>query len=183
MITAVFNLFFFISAAAVEEVKLKDTQYTLEHMRAFGMYNYLHLDPWYEDSVYFVDCKGRVLNLTVTLVSLQILLFFGVIFGSLYSSACLWLLPLHWCLRCFHTCTIFYVMMHIVPHTNMVIVLAVFPMQKDTKQTKTQVCKVIKWSGREHQGWKHHKRAITDLNKKSLIFIKLAPSANIFLNF
>uniref|UniRef100_A0A8C2XFV4 NudC domain-containing protein 1 n=1 Tax=Cyclopterus lumpus TaxID=8103 RepID=A0A8C2XFV4_CYCLU len=53
--------------AAVEEVKLKDTQYTLEHMRAFGMYNYLHLDPWYEDSVLFVDCKGQVLGLTVTL--------------------------------------------------------------------------------------------------------------------
>ncbi|XP_063755648.1 nudC domain-containing protein 1 isoform X2 [Eleginops maclovinus] len=53
--------------AAVEEVKLKDTQYTLEHMRAFGMYNYLHLDPWYEDSVLFVDCKGRVLSLSVTL--------------------------------------------------------------------------------------------------------------------
>lgn len=60
---------FFISPAAVEEVKLKDSQYTLEHMRAFGMYNYLHLDPWYEDSVLFVDCKGRVLSLTVTLVS------------------------------------------------------------------------------------------------------------------
>ncbi|XP_054873673.1 nudC domain-containing protein 1 [Amphiprion ocellaris] len=53
--------------AAVEEVKLKDSHYTLEHMRAFGMYNYLHLDPWYEDSVLFVDCKGRVLSLTVTL--------------------------------------------------------------------------------------------------------------------
>ncbi|XP_029022760.1 nudC domain-containing protein 1 [Betta splendens] len=53
--------------AAVEEVKLKDAQYTLEHMRAFGMYNYLHLDPWYEDTVLFVDCKGRVLCLTVTL--------------------------------------------------------------------------------------------------------------------
>ncbi|XP_059899157.1 nudC domain-containing protein 1 [Gadus macrocephalus] len=53
--------------AAVEEVKLKDTQYTLDHVRAFGMYNYLHLDPWYPDSVFFVDCKGRVLNLTVTL--------------------------------------------------------------------------------------------------------------------
>uniref|UniRef100_A0A8C6SLZ1 Uncharacterized protein n=1 Tax=Neogobius melanostomus TaxID=47308 RepID=A0A8C6SLZ1_9GOBI len=37
--------------AAVEELKLKDTQYTLEHMQAFGMFNYLHLDPWYEDSV------------------------------------------------------------------------------------------------------------------------------------
>ncbi|XP_056154660.1 nudC domain-containing protein 1 [Lampris incognitus] len=53
--------------AAVEEVKLKDSQYTLDHVRAFGMYNYLHLDPWYEDSVFFVDCKGRILSLTVTL--------------------------------------------------------------------------------------------------------------------
>ncbi|CAB1428381.1 unnamed protein product [Pleuronectes platessa] len=52
---------------AVEEVKLKDAHYTLAHMQAFGMYNYLHLDPWYEDSVLFVDCKGRVLSLTVTL--------------------------------------------------------------------------------------------------------------------
>uniref|UniRef100_A0A672SWM3 NudC domain-containing protein 1 n=1 Tax=Sinocyclocheilus grahami TaxID=75366 RepID=A0A672SWM3_SINGR len=53
--------------AAVAEVKLKDSLYTLDHVRAFGMYNYLHIDPWYEDSVYFVDSKGRVLNLTVTL--------------------------------------------------------------------------------------------------------------------
>lgn len=54
----------------MEELKLEE--YTLEHMRAFGMYNYLHLDPWYEDSVLFVDCKGRVLSLTVILVSYQI---------------------------------------------------------------------------------------------------------------
>ncbi|KAJ8268128.1 hypothetical protein COCON_G00133000 [Conger conger] len=53
--------------AAVAEVKLKDNQYTLDHMRAFGMYNYLLIDPWYDDSVYFMDCMGRVLNLTVTL--------------------------------------------------------------------------------------------------------------------
>ncbi|XP_017310548.1 nudC domain-containing protein 1 [Ictalurus punctatus] len=53
--------------AVVAEVKLKDSQYTLDHMKAFGMYNYLHADPWYEDSVYFFDCKGRVLNLKVTL--------------------------------------------------------------------------------------------------------------------
>ncbi|XP_061615435.1 nudC domain-containing protein 1 isoform X2 [Phyllopteryx taeniolatus] len=53
--------------AAVEEVTLKDCPYTLEHVRAFAMYNYLHLDPWYDDSVLFVDCKGRVLSLTVTL--------------------------------------------------------------------------------------------------------------------
>ncbi|XP_056598039.1 nudC domain-containing protein 1 [Triplophysa dalaica] len=53
--------------AAVAEVKLKDDQYTLDHMRAIGMHNYLQIDPWYEDSVYFVDNKGRVLNFTVTL--------------------------------------------------------------------------------------------------------------------
>ncbi|XP_012709499.2 nudC domain-containing protein 1 [Fundulus heteroclitus] len=53
--------------AAVEELQLKDAQYTLEHMRAFGMYNYLHLDPWYQDSVLFVDRLGRVLSLTATL--------------------------------------------------------------------------------------------------------------------
>ncbi|XP_061679532.1 nudC domain-containing protein 1 isoform X2 [Syngnathoides biaculeatus] len=52
---------------AVEEVTLKDCQYTLEHVRAFAMYNYLHVDAWYDDSVLFVDCKGRVLSFTVTL--------------------------------------------------------------------------------------------------------------------
>ncbi|KAM9235627.1 nudC domain-containing protein 1 [Leptosomus discolor] len=53
--------------AAVAEVKLRDDQYTLDHMRAFGMYNYLHLDSWYQDSVYYVDQFGRVMNLSVTL--------------------------------------------------------------------------------------------------------------------
>ncbi|CAL9690743.1 unnamed protein product [Knipowitschia caucasica] len=53
--------------SAVEELKLKDSLYTLEHMQAFGMFNYLHLDPWYSDSVVFVDAKGQVLSLTVTL--------------------------------------------------------------------------------------------------------------------
>uniref|UniRef100_A0AAV2K5W2 Uncharacterized protein n=1 Tax=Knipowitschia caucasica TaxID=637954 RepID=A0AAV2K5W2_KNICA len=59
--------------SAVEELKLKDSLYTLEHMQAFGMFNYLHLDPWYSDSVVFVDAKGQVLSLTVTLRSVAIL--------------------------------------------------------------------------------------------------------------
>ncbi|PKU49540.1 hypothetical protein llap_93 [Limosa lapponica baueri] len=54
--------------AAVAEVKLRDDQYTLDHMRAFGMYNYLHLDSWYQDNVYYVDQFGRVMNLSVTLI-------------------------------------------------------------------------------------------------------------------
>ncbi|NXM28668.1 NUDC1 protein, partial [Oxyruncus cristatus] len=53
--------------AAVAEVQLRDDQYTLDHMRAFGMYNYLHLDSWYQDNVYYVDQFGRVMNLSVTL--------------------------------------------------------------------------------------------------------------------
>ncbi|NXY89711.1 NUDC1 protein, partial [Alcedo cyanopectus] len=53
--------------SAVAEVKLRDDQYTLDHMRAFGMYNYLHLDSWYQDNVYYVDQFGRVMNLSVTL--------------------------------------------------------------------------------------------------------------------
>ncbi|KAH0617490.1 hypothetical protein JD844_015811 [Phrynosoma platyrhinos] len=53
--------------APVAEVKLRDDQYTLDHMRAFGMYNYLHLDSWYQDNVYYVDQLGRVMNLSVTL--------------------------------------------------------------------------------------------------------------------
>ncbi|XP_028622224.1 nudC domain-containing protein 1 [Grammomys surdaster] len=53
--------------AAVAEVKLRDDQYTLEHMNAFGMYNYLHCDAWYQDSVYYIDNLGRIMNLTVML--------------------------------------------------------------------------------------------------------------------
>ncbi|XP_003903122.2 nudC domain-containing protein 1 isoform X1 [Papio anubis] len=53
--------------AAVAEVKLRDDQYTLEHMHAFGMYNYLHCDSWYQDSVYYIDTLGRIMNLTVML--------------------------------------------------------------------------------------------------------------------
>nr|XP_004661446.1 nudC domain-containing protein 1 [Jaculus jaculus] len=53
--------------AAVAEVKLRDDQYTLEHMHAFGMYNYLHCDPWCQDSVYFIDSLGRIMNLSVML--------------------------------------------------------------------------------------------------------------------
>ncbi|CAO2602359.1 NudC domain-containing protein 1 [Lemmus lemmus] len=53
--------------AAVAEVKLRDDQYTLEHMHAFGMYNYLHFDAWYQDSVYYIDNLGRIMNLTVML--------------------------------------------------------------------------------------------------------------------
>ncbi|KAJ7408926.1 NudC domain-containing protein 1 [Pitangus sulphuratus] len=57
-----------VIVVAVAEVQLRDDQYTLDHMRAFGMYNYLHLDSWYQDNVYYVDQFGRVMNLSVTLI-------------------------------------------------------------------------------------------------------------------
>ncbi|XP_038600737.1 nudC domain-containing protein 1 isoform X1 [Tachyglossus aculeatus] len=53
--------------SAVAEVKLRNDQYTLDHMRAFDMYNYLHCDSWYQDNVYYVDLLGRIMNLSVTL--------------------------------------------------------------------------------------------------------------------
>ncbi|NXA45399.1 NUDC1 protein, partial [Nothocercus julius] len=53
--------------AAVAEVALRDDQYTLDHMRAFGMFNYLHLDSWYQDNIYYIDQYGRVMNVSVTL--------------------------------------------------------------------------------------------------------------------
>lgn len=52
---------------AVAEVKLREDQYTLDHMRIYGMYNYLHCDRWYQDSVYYVDQHERVMHLAVTL--------------------------------------------------------------------------------------------------------------------
>ncbi|XP_075438545.1 nudC domain-containing protein 1 isoform X2 [Ascaphus truei] len=53
--------------AAVAEVKLRDDQYTLDHMRAFGMYNYLHCDSWFQDNMFYVDQLGKVMNVTVPL--------------------------------------------------------------------------------------------------------------------
>ncbi|XP_073446292.1 nudC domain-containing protein 1 isoform X1 [Dendrobates tinctorius] len=53
--------------AVVAEVKLREDQYTLDHMRAYGMYNYLHCDAWSSDSVFYVDQLGRVMNIHVTL--------------------------------------------------------------------------------------------------------------------
>ncbi|OCT74961.1 hypothetical protein XELAEV_18033949mg [Xenopus laevis] len=53
--------------AAVAEVTLRDDQYTLDHMRAFGMYNYLHCNPWLPNSVFYIDQLKRVMSFTVTL--------------------------------------------------------------------------------------------------------------------
>ncbi|XP_067888689.1 nudC domain-containing protein 1 isoform X1 [Heterodontus francisci] len=52
---------------AVAEVKLREDQYTLDHMCVFGMYNYLHCDRWYQDSVYYIDQHERVMHLAITL--------------------------------------------------------------------------------------------------------------------
>ncbi|XP_038666297.1 nudC domain-containing protein 1 isoform X2 [Scyliorhinus canicula] len=57
--------------SAVAEVKLREDQYTLDHMCVFGMYNYLHCDRWYQDSIYYIDQHERVMHLAITLIMFQ----------------------------------------------------------------------------------------------------------------
>ena len=38
------------------------------NMHAFGMYNYLHCDSWYHESVHSIDILGRITNSKVMLV-------------------------------------------------------------------------------------------------------------------
>uniref|UniRef100_A0A8C4PZ05 NudC domain-containing protein 1 n=1 Tax=Eptatretus burgeri TaxID=7764 RepID=A0A8C4PZ05_EPTBU len=51
----------------VDDVELGEEQFTLDHMRMYGMYNHLHMDPWHHDSLYFVDRAGRLVNVRVVL--------------------------------------------------------------------------------------------------------------------
>uniref|UniRef100_UPI0035902034 nudC domain-containing protein 1-like n=2 Tax=Myxine glutinosa TaxID=7769 RepID=UPI0035902034 len=55
------------SSPRVDDVELVEEQYTLDHMRTYGMYNHLHADPWHHDSLYFVDRAGRLVNVRVVL--------------------------------------------------------------------------------------------------------------------
>ena len=50
-------------------MRLRDDEYTLQHVRAFGIHNHLTPDPWNPDNVIYVDNTGSVMQLTVVLVS------------------------------------------------------------------------------------------------------------------
>lgn len=70
-------------------------------MHAFGMYNYLHCDSWYQDSVYYIDNLGRIMNLKVMLVRKKyIILWFSNKFDLQFS---LWFwCPEYWYTHTFH---------------------------------------------------------------------------------
>nr|XP_002736164.1 PREDICTED: nudC domain-containing protein 1-like [Saccoglossus kowalevskii] len=55
--------------SGVDEVKLQENQYSLQHVRAFGVHNYLLLDQWNPNSVFYVDDQWKVMQLRVVLES------------------------------------------------------------------------------------------------------------------
>eukprot|EP00057_Strongylocentrotus_purpuratus_P012853 XP_011667327.1 PREDICTED: nudC domain-containing protein 1 isoform X2 [Strongylocentrotus purpuratus] len=55
--------------SGVDEVKLRDDEYTFQHMQAFGLTNYLTGDLWNPNCVYYVDTEWRLLQLRVVLES------------------------------------------------------------------------------------------------------------------
>ena len=55
----------------VDSVKLRDDEYTLQHVKAFGITNHLMLDQWNPNNVLYVDNTGSVMKMRVVLVSLD----------------------------------------------------------------------------------------------------------------
>ena len=52
-------------------MKLRDDEYTLQHVKAFGITNHLTLDQWNPNNVLYVDDTGSVMKMRVVLVSLH----------------------------------------------------------------------------------------------------------------
>ncbi|XP_077982783.1 nudC domain-containing protein 1-like [Glandiceps talaboti] len=44
----------------IDEVKLQDNQYSLQHVKAFGVHNYLVLDKWNPNCVFYVDDEWKI---------------------------------------------------------------------------------------------------------------------------
>ena len=53
----------------LDEVKLSEDQYSLQHIKAFGLHNHLIADPWNPHIVFFVDANWCVQKVTVHMVS------------------------------------------------------------------------------------------------------------------
>lgn len=53
----------------VDVVQLSEDQYSVHHVRIFGLTNHLVLDQWNPNTVYFIDQHWNVRELTVTIVS------------------------------------------------------------------------------------------------------------------
>ena len=50
------------SVLDLDVVKLPDSLYSYQHLKAFGVHNHIGVDPWNNCSVYFVDDKWRVMK-------------------------------------------------------------------------------------------------------------------------
>ncbi|XP_033096259.1 nudC domain-containing protein 1-like [Anneissia japonica] len=55
--------------SGIDSVRLRDDQYSYQHVKAFGLHNHLFLDVWHMNSVYYVDEKWHVRRLRVILES------------------------------------------------------------------------------------------------------------------
>ncbi|XP_041455134.1 nudC domain-containing protein 1-like isoform X1 [Lytechinus variegatus] len=55
--------------SGVDEVKLRNEEYTLQHMQAFGLTNYLSGDLWNPNCVYFIDTDWRLMQHRIVLES------------------------------------------------------------------------------------------------------------------
>ena len=53
----------------LDEVKLTEDQYSLQHIKAFGLNNHLITDPWNPHIVFFLDANWQLQKLTVHLVT------------------------------------------------------------------------------------------------------------------
>jgi hypothetical protein len=48
--------------SGLDVVKLPDNLYSYQHLKAFGIYNHVHLDPWHTNAVYFIDEQWRIMK-------------------------------------------------------------------------------------------------------------------------
>ncbi|XP_022082345.1 nudC domain-containing protein 1-like [Acanthaster planci] len=53
----------------IDEVKLRNDQYTLQHVKAFGIHNHLVHDQWNPNCVYYIDQEWKVIQHRVVLES------------------------------------------------------------------------------------------------------------------
>ena len=60
---------FHIRLTGIDEVKLRGDQYTLQHVKAFGIHNHLILDQWHNNCVYYVNQQWKVIQHRIILVS------------------------------------------------------------------------------------------------------------------
>ncbi|XP_071785195.1 nudC domain-containing protein 1-like [Asterias amurensis] len=55
--------------SGIDEVKLRGDQYTLQHVKAFGIHNHLILDQWHNNCVYYVNQQWKVIQHRIILES------------------------------------------------------------------------------------------------------------------